>query len=59
MNLRNYQSARVDVWISLPCSPKDVDATYRKCEDWANDRLQAEASKVKASADKQDSPASY
>ena len=42
VNRGNYQSARIDVWASFPTKVEDVDANYKKCEEWVNERLKQE-----------------
>jgi hypothetical protein len=41
-----YQTARVDVWISLPCKVEDADVTFNKCAEWVNERVQKEVAEI-------------
>jgi len=47
INLGNFESARVDVGVSLPCYSEEVDATYERAKEWAGARLQHEAQAVR------------
>ena len=46
ITIGEYQTARVDVWITLPCKVEDADATFEKCEQWVNDRVKDEVTKI-------------
>lgn len=52
LNLGNYESARFDVSISMPCYPEDVDACDKWCAAWTEERCQAEVSAVRGSSKK-------
>jgi hypothetical protein len=49
LNLGNYESARFDVSLSMPCYPEDVDACDKWCAAWTEQRVQAEVSAVRGS----------
>jgi len=39
INLGNYESARVDVWKTLPCKPEDADETYDECYQFVSGKV--------------------
>lgn len=47
LNLGNYESARIDVGLKLPCEPDDIDTVYAYTEQWVEARLETEVAKVK------------
>jgi len=49
LNLGNYESARFDVSISMPCVPEDVDACDAWCAAWTEQRVEAEVNSVRGS----------
>jgi hypothetical protein len=42
VNMGDFESARVDVWVTLPCKPDGLDATFKKCKDWTQQKLNDE-----------------
>jgi aspartate/tyrosine/aromatic aminotransferase len=38
-NLGNYESARVDVMLTMPCYPEEVDRIYEEVKDWVDARI--------------------
>lgn len=48
INLGNFESARVDVSVSMPCYVEELDAAYTQAKKWVEDRLQAEVETVRA-----------
>lgn len=48
LNLGNYESARIDVSVALPCYREEVDAAYVQAHEWVNSRLQKEVEDVRA-----------
>jgi len=40
-NLGNYQSARIDVWVSIPCPHGEIDEVYKQAEAWVDERMTA------------------
>jgi len=48
LNLGNYQSARVDIGITMPCSPKKVNATLNKLIKDVDERVAELAENYKA-----------
>lgn len=47
LNMGNYESARVDVGIKMPCYVEEVDVTYRRIQAWAEKLLSEERDKIK------------
>jgi hypothetical protein len=48
LNIGNYESARVDVKVSVPCYREEVDAAYDFAKKWAEDRVRKEVSEVRS-----------
>jgi len=46
-NLGNYESARVDVFLAMPCYPEEVDGIYEQVKDWVDSRIEALYSQIK------------
>jgi len=53
LNLGNYESARFDVSITMPCYPEDVDACDKWAAAWAEERVQQEMSSVRGGKKKE------
>jgi hypothetical protein len=51
INMKNFESARVDCWCSLPCAEENVNEVYEKCYDFVTDRVKEEAAKCIAERD--------
>lgn len=47
MNLGNYESARFDVILELPCYPEDIDAADEFAKQWVEKRCEAEVAEVR------------
>ncbi len=47
LNLGNYESARIEVSIAVPCYREEVDDAYRYAISWVEDRLSTEVSSVR------------
>lgn len=47
LNLGNYESARLDVSISVPCYREEIDEAYTFAQNWVERRLSAEVSDVR------------
>lgn len=47
INLRNFESARVDVGITVPCRPDEAAQTLKKAQEWVGERVKNEARRVK------------
>ena len=48
LNIGNYESARVDVKVSVPCYREEVDDAYAFAKKWAEDRVKKEVSEVRS-----------
>lgn len=42
INLGDYNSARFDVHLTLPCDPENLDAAYNWAAEWVDNRIQEE-----------------
>ena len=47
MNLGNYESARFDVVLQMPCYPEDIDAADEFAKRWVEQRCEAEVLEVR------------
>ena len=47
LNLGNFESARIDVRLALPCDPRDRDAAFESAKAWVAARLQHEVGVVR------------
>lgn len=47
MNLGNYESARFDVVLELPCHVEDIDAADDFAKAWVEKRCEAEVAEVR------------
>lgn len=47
INLGDYQSARIDVSVSLPCYREEVDDAYAHAREWVEEKIAVEAEMVK------------
>lgn len=52
LNIGNYESARVDVKINLPCYKEEADQAYEYARQWAETRVRREVAEVRALANK-------
>ncbi len=46
---KTYEFARVDVMLSMPCYPEEIDAVYPKVKDWVDERMKKEVDEIKDS----------
>lgn len=46
INMGNYESARVEVSIEVPCYAEEVDAAYAYAEEWVTRRIESEKKNV-------------
>jgi len=46
LNMGNFESARVDVGIKMPCYVEEVDVTFRRVQAWAERLLSQERDKI-------------
>ena len=49
INLGNYESGRVDVMLTMPCYPEEVDETYETVKQWVDSRVDHERRTIEAS----------
>lgn len=49
VNLGNYESARVDVMLTMPCYREEIDATFEVVKNWVDERVANEYREIKAS----------
>lgn len=47
MNLSNYESARFDVILELPCYVEDIDAADEFAKEWVEKRCEVEVAEVR------------
>lgn len=50
VNLGNYESARVDVMLSVPCYVEEIDEMFPKVKEWVDKKLADEYQELKAAA---------
>ena|SRR5210317_999800 len=48
INLGNYESARVDVMLTMPCYPEEVDQVYEDTKNWVDSRVDHERRNIEA-----------
>lgn len=48
LNLGNYEAARLDVGIVMPCYREERDDAYEDSKKWVEDRLQKEVQDIRA-----------
>jgi hypothetical protein len=47
LNLDNYEFAKINVSVTMPCYKEEVDETFRYAQSWVKSRLQAEVNKLR------------
>ena len=47
LNLGNYESARIDVAITVPCDPEVLQGAYDWASDWVSSKITEAVSQVK------------
>lgn len=52
VNLGNYESARVDVMLSVPCYVEEIDEVYEQTKDWVDRMVKKEYDELSRSAGK-------
>jgi hypothetical protein len=45
LNMKNFESARIDCWVTLPCKEEELDSCFQKCHDFAAAKVQEAAAK--------------
>jgi hypothetical protein len=48
INLGNYESGRVDVMLTMPCYPEEIDQVYIDVKDWVDSRVDHERKTIEA-----------
>lgn len=51
INLGNYESAKLEVGVKVPCYMEEADDAYRWAKHWVESRVRAESSKIKDRSD--------
>lgn len=52
INLGNYESGRVDVMLTMPCYPEEIDAVYVDVKDWVDARVEHERREIEKAVGK-------
>jgi hypothetical protein len=52
LNLKDYESARVDVRVTLPCYVEDLDECDEFAKGWIEQRIRAEVANIRGASDK-------
>ena len=47
VNMGNYESARVDCWLTLPCTEESADESCKKCMDFVTKKVSEKAKKYR------------
>jgi hypothetical protein len=45
VNLGNYESARVDAWLTLPCTEESADEVFGKCHAFVSAKVEDKSAK--------------
>lgn len=48
LNLGNFESARIDVGIEIPCYPSEAEEAYNYAHDWVEKKINAEVARVRS-----------
>ena len=51
INMGNFESRRVDAWVTLPCTEDSADDTYDKCHAFVSKKVEEKASQYIAERD--------
>ncbi len=46
INLGNYESGRVDVMLTMPCYPEELDSVYEDVKAWVDSRVEHEKREI-------------
>ena len=46
INLGNYESGRVDVMLTMPCYPEEIDGVYEDVKSWVDARVSHEKKEI-------------
>ena len=52
INLGNYESGRVDVMLTMPCYPEEVDGIYEDVKNWVDGRIEHERREIEKAVGK-------
>jgi len=52
LNLGKFESARVDVHVTVPCHVEDIDAADEFAKAWCSKRIKAEVASIRGGGDK-------
>ncbi len=52
LNLGNYESARIEISLAVPCYREEADEAYRYAFAWVEKRLQTEVADIRANRPK-------
>ena len=47
VNLGNFESARLDVGVRMPCTPENVEATFAKAKAWCEEKVGTEVRQIR------------
>jgi len=47
MNLGNFEWARIDVWLQVPCDPANTDSAYKEATEWIEQRVSEQRDAVR------------
>lgn len=48
--IARFEPVRLDVGLSMPCYPADVDRTYEEAAKWVSDRIEKDRAEIEAYA---------
>ena len=48
INLGNYESGRIDVMLTMPCYPEEIDEIYEDTKSWVDARVEKERRTIEA-----------
>lgn len=49
INLGNYESGRVDVMLTMPCYPEEIDEVYEDVKNWVDSRVEHVKNEIETS----------
>lgn len=49
MNLGDFESCRIDVWLNVPCTadPEVIEETFKNAEEWVNEKIGAQRALIR------------
>jgi len=51
VNLGNWESARIDYSLHVPCYPEEINQAFEFADQWVGDRVEQEAAKIRGCGD--------